>query len=296
MIKNNKSQIPKDLWTENAEGEKIRLVRTMTDNDEGKFVADTIQEQKLRNHYNNKDFAILYRTNSQSRAFEEALRRMGIAYTMYGGTSFYSRKEIKDFVAYLRIIVNPKDEEALKRIINYPARGIGKTTIDRALLVANQQNISMWEVLEQAQLFGFKSNTLEAIDGFITMVKSFSSMLQTKNASDVAVHVGKQTNLVKELFNDKSTEGVARYENIQELLNSIKEWVESPDSDETGEVVDKGLGAYLQQITLLTDADDKDPHADTVKLMTIHAAKGLEFSCVFAVGLEEMLFPECDEH
>lgn len=291
VIKNNKGQIPKDLWTENSEGEKIRLVRTMTDNDEGKFVADTIQEQKLRNHYNNKDFAILYRTNSQSRAFEEALRRMGIAYTMYGGTSFYSRKEIKDFVAYLRVIVNPKDEEALKRIINYPARGIGKTTIDRALLVANQQNISMWEVLDQAQLFGFKSNTLEAIDGFVTMIKSFASMLKNQNASDVAVHVGKQTNLVKELFNDKSTEGVARYENIQELLNSIKEWVESPDVDETGEVTDKGLGAYLQQITLLTDADDKDPNADTVKLMTIHAAKGLEFSCVFAVGLEEMLFP-----
>ncbi|QEC41352.1 ATP-dependent helicase [Pseudobacter ginsenosidimutans] len=291
VIKNNKGQIPKDLWTENSEGEKIRLVRTMTDNDEGKYVADTIQEQKLRNHYSNKDFAILYRTNSQSRAFEEALRRMGIAYTMYGGTSFYSRKEIKDFVAYLRIIVNPKDEEALKRIINYPARGIGKTTIDRALLVANNQNISMWEVLEQAQIFGFKSNTLEAIDGFVTMIKSFSSMLKNQNASDVAVHVGKQTNLVKELFNDKSTEGVARYENIQELLNSIKEWVESPDVDETGEVTDKGLGAYLQQITLLTDADDKDPNADTVKLMTIHAAKGLEFSCVFAVGLEEMLFP-----
>lgn len=290
VIKNNKGQIPKNLWTENSEGEKIKLVRTMTDNDEGKYVADTIQEQKLRNHYNNRDFAILYRTNSQSRAFEEALRRMGIAYTMYGGTSFYSRKEIKDFVAYLRIIVNPKDEEALKRIINYPARGIGKTTMDKALLVANTQNVSMWEVLEQAQLFGFKSGTLEAIDGFVTMIKSFTSMLTTKNASDVAVHIGKQTNLVKELFNDKSTEGVARYENIQELLNSIKEWVESPDSDD-GEVVDKGLGAYLQQITLLTDADDKDPHADTVKLMTIHAAKGLEFSCVFAAGLEEMLFP-----
>ncbi|NML19923.1 UvrD-helicase domain-containing protein [Pseudoflavitalea sp. G-6-1-2] len=290
VIKNNKGQIPKNLWTENSEGEKIKLVRTSSDNDEGKFVADTIQEQKLRNHYSNRDFAILYRTNSQSRAFEEALRRMGIAYTMYGGTSFYSRKEIKDFVAYLRIIVNPNDEEALKRIINYPARGIGKTTIDRALLVANQQNISMWQVLDQAQLFGFKSNTLEAIDGFVTMIKSFTSMLENRNASDVAVHVGKQTNLVKELFNDKSTEGIARYENIQELLNSIKEWVESPDSEE-GEVMDKGLGAYLQQITLLTDADDKDPNADTVKLMTIHAAKGLEFACVFAAGLEEMLFP-----
>ena len=291
VIKNNKGQIEKKLFTENAEGEKIRLVRTMTDNEEGKFVADTIQEQKLRNHYRNKDFAILYRTNAQSRAFEESLRRMGIPYTIYGGISFYQRKEIKDLVAYLRLLVNPRDEEALKRIINYPARGIGKTSLDRAVLAANQQNISMWEVLERGREFGFKAGTLEAIENFVLMIRSFSSMLQTKNAYEVAVHVGKQTNIVKELFNDKSTEGVQRYENIQELLNSIKEWTETPSNMEDGEVGDKGLGAYLQQITLLTDADDKDPDADTVKMMTIHAAKGLEFSCVFAAGLEEMLFP-----
>jgi DNA helicase-2/ATP-dependent DNA helicase PcrA len=290
IIKNNKGQIPKNLWTEKGEGEKIKLVRLNSDNDEGKFVADTIQEQKLRNHYNNRDFAILYRTNAQSRAFEESLRRMGIPYTMFGGISFYQRKEIKDYVAYLRIIVNARDEEALKRIINYPVRGIGKTTIDKTVLMANEQNITMWQVLERAREFGFKAGTLESIDNFVTMIKSFASMLQNKNAYDVAVHVGKQTNFVKELFNDKSTEGVQRYENVQELLNSIKEWTESPDTEE-GEVTDKGLGAYLQQITLLTDADDKDPHADTVKLMSIHAAKGLEFGCVFAAGLEEMLFP-----
>ncbi len=290
IIKNNKGQIEKNLFTENAAGEKIKLVRTMTDNDEGKFVADTIQEQKLRNHYQHKDFAILYRTNAQSRAFEEALRRMGIPYTIYGGISFYQRKEIKDMVAYLRLIVNHNDEEALKRIINYPVRGIGKTTMDKAILIANEQNITMWEVLVRAEQFGFKANTLTAIDTFVTMIKSFASMLQNKNAYEVAVHIGKQTNLVKELFNDKSSEGVQRYENIQELLNSIKEWVESPDNED-GEVVDKSLGAYLQQITLLTDADEKDPDADTVKLMTIHAAKGLEFNCVFAAGLEEMLFP-----
>lgn len=290
IIKNNKGQIEKNLFTENAAGEKIKLVRTMTDNDEGKFVADTIQEQKLRNHYQHKDFAILYRTNAQSRAFEEALRRMGIPYTIYGGISFYQRKEIKDMVAYLRLIVNHNDEEALKRIINYPVRGIGKTTIDKTILIANEQNITMWEVLVRAEQFGFKANTLSAIDTFVTMIKSFASMLQNKNAYEVAVHIGKQTNLVKELFNDKSSEGVQRYENIQELLNSIKEWVESPDNED-GEVVDKSLGAYLQQITLLTDADEKDPDADTVKLMTIHAAKGLEFNCVFAAGLEEMLFP-----
>ena len=290
IIKNNKGQIEKNLFTENAAGEKIKLVRTMTDNDEGKFVADTIQEQKLRNHYQHKDFAILYRTNAQSRAFEEALRRMGIPYTIYGGISFYQRKEIKDMVAYLRLIVNHNNEEALKRIINYPVRGIGKTTIDKTILIANEQNITMWEVLVRAEQFGFKANTLSAIDTFVTMIKSFASMLQNKNAYEVAVHIGKQTNLVKELFNDKSSEGVQRYENIQELLNSIKEWVESPDNED-GEVVDKSLGAYLQQITLLTDADEKDPDADTVKLMTIHAAKGLEFNCVFAAGLEEMLFP-----
>ncbi len=290
VIKNNKGQIEKVLFTENGQGEKIKLVRTMTDNDEGKFVADSIQEQKLRNHYSNKDFAILYRTNAQSRAFEEALRRMGLTYTIYGGISFYQRKEIKDIVAYLRIIVNPRDEEALKRIINYPARGIGKTTIDKLVLEANTADVSMWEVLEKANEFGFRAGTLTALQEFVTMIKSFASMLTKQNAYEVAFHVGKQTNLVKELFNDKSTEGVQRYENIQELLNSIKEWTESPDNED-GELVDKSLASYLQQITLLTDADEKDPDADTVKLMTIHAAKGLEFSCVFAAGLEEMLFP-----
>jgi DNA helicase-2/ATP-dependent DNA helicase PcrA len=291
VIKNNKGQIPKNLWTDNSTGEKIRLVRMMTDNEEGKFVADTIQEQKLRNHFNNRDFAILYRTNAQSRAFEESLRRMAIPYTMYGGVSFYQRKEIKDMIAYLRIIINHRDEESLKRIINYPTRGIGKTSIDKAVLAANEQNITLWEVLERASEFGFKGGTLESVENFVLMIRSFSSMLATKNAYEVATHVGKQTNLVKELFNDKTTEGLARYENIQELLNSIKEFTERPDEDGVLEEETKGLGNYLQQITLLTDADEKDPNADTVKLMTIHAAKGLEFSCVFAAGLEEMLFP-----
>ncbi|MEX6689100.1 UvrD-helicase domain-containing protein [Danxiaibacter flavus] len=290
VIKNNKGQIPKDLWTDNEEGEKIKLVRTMTDNDEGRFVADTIQEQKLRNHYYNRDFAILYRTNAQSRSFEESLRRMGIAYKIFGGVSFYQRKEIKDFIAYLRVVVNTRDEEALKRIINYPVRGIGKTTIEKIVIFANEQNITVWEVLQRAGEFGFKAGTLESINNFVTMMRYFQSMLGDKNAYDVAVQVGKHTNLVKELFNDKTVEGLARYENVQELLNSIKEWTESPDSEE-GEVIEKSLGAYLQQITLLTDADDDDENADVVKLMTIHAAKGLEFPVVFVVGVEETLFP-----
>ncbi|NCI48377.1 UvrD-helicase domain-containing protein [Sediminibacterium roseum] len=291
VISNNKGQIPKNLWTENSAGEKISLVRTMTDNDEGKFTADTIQEQKLRNHYHNRDFAILYRTNAQSRAFEESLRRMGIAYRIYGGVSFYQRKEIKDFLAYMRVIVNTNDEVSLLRIINYPARGIGKTTLEKCAIYANEQNIPLFEVVSRAGEFGFKGGTLEQLSNFVTMIRYFQSLLTDKNAYDVAVQVGKHTNITKELFADKTTEGLARYENIQELLNSIKEWTESPLNEEDGEVGEKSLGAYLQQITLLTDADDDKENSDVVKLMTIHAAKGLEFGCVFVAGIEEMLFP-----
>lgn len=290
IIANNKSQLPKTLWTENLEGEKIRLVRTATDNEEGKVVADTIQEQKLRNHFHNNDFAILYRTNAQSRSFEESLRRMNIPYKIYGGISFYQRKEIKDFLAYLRVVVNPNDEEALKRIINFPVRGIGKTSVDRAVLNANEKDISMWQVLEHGAQYGYKGGTLDAIDNFVLMIRMFQSELQKKNAYDVAVLVGKSTNIVKELFNDKTTEGLAKYENVQELLNSIKEFTETP-SNEDGEVGDKGLGGYLQNISLLTDADTKVENPDVVKLMTIHAAKGLEFPVVFVGGLEETLFP-----
>ncbi|MEJ7610705.1 MAG: UvrD-helicase domain-containing protein [Ferruginibacter sp.] len=291
IIGNNTGQIEKRLFTENSEGEKIKLIRTMTDNDEGKMVADAIQENKLRNHYFNKDFAILYRTNAQSRSFEEALRRMGIAYRIYGGMSFYQRKEVKDLIAYLRVIVNTRDEEALKRIINYPGRGIGKTTIDKAVLFANEKDLSMWDVISNAAMYGFKSNTLESLDNFVTMIKMFQSEQSKKNAYDLASLVGKNTGLVKDLFNDKTTEGLARYENVQELLNSIKEFTETPMNEEDGEVGDKSLGSYLQQIVLLTDSDDDKENADSVKLMTIHAAKGLEFGVVFVGGLEETLFP-----
>jgi len=291
IISNNKGQIPKTLFTDNAEGDKIKLVRTMTDNDEGKMVADTIQEFKLRNHFFNKDFAILYRTNAQSRSFEESLRRMGIAYRIYGGMSFYQRKEIKDFIAYLRIVVNSRDEEALKRIINFPARGIGKTTIEKAVLYANNNNISLWDVLNNASMYGFKSGTLESIDGFVTTIKMFRSELDKKNAYDLAVIVGKSTGIIKELFNDKTVEGLARYENVQELLNSIKEFTDTPMSFEDGEVGDKSLGSYLQQIVLLTDADENKENTDVVNMMTIHAAKGLEFPVVFVGGLEETIFP-----
>ena len=291
IIGNNKNQIPKKLWTDNNGGDKIKLVRTATDNEEGKYVADTIKEEKLRNHYFNKEFAILYRTNAQSRAYEESLRRMNITYKIYGGLSFYQRKEVKDLIAYLRLVVNPQDEEALKRIINYPTRGIGKTSMDRAVLSANENNITLWEVLINAASFGYKAGTLEAINNFVLMIRMFQSELVKKNAYDLAIIVGKSSGVVKELFNDKTTEGLARYENTQELLNSIKEFTETPMNEEDGEVGDKNLGSYLQQITLLTDTDNDKEDADSVKLMTIHAAKGLEFSCVFVGGLEETLFP-----
>jgi DNA helicase-2/ATP-dependent DNA helicase PcrA len=287
VIGNNKNQLPKQLWTSNAEGEKILLARTMTDNDEGRFVADSIKEQQMRNHYANKDFVVLYRTNAQSRSFEESLRRMNIPYKLVGGTSFYQRKEVKDFLAYLRIIVNPQDEENLKRIINYPARGIGKTSIDKITVRANQLDTTFWETISNPDIDGVRSSQTDA---FVNMIMSFGTMLQKQNAYDVAFAVGKHTGLVADLYNDKSVEGIARYENVQELLNSIKEFTETPD--EEGELQEKTLGTYLQQITLLTDADqDKDENADAVKLMTIHAAKGLEFPCVFVVGMEENLFP-----
>ena len=289
VIAQNKNQIPKELWTDNGDGEKIKLVRTHTDNDEGRFVADAIKEQQMRNHYFNKDFAILYRTNAQSRSFEENLRRQNIPYIIYGGISFYQRKEVKDLLAYLRTIVNTQDEENIKRIINYPTRGIGKTSLQNVANAANENNINFWQVLENAGQYGFKGNTLENIQGFVTSIKYFQNMLAKKNAYEVAFLVGKDTGLVKELFNDKTTEGLARYENVQALLNAIKEYTETPD--EEGELTEKSLGSYLQQITLITDIDNKDVNSDAVKLMTVHAAKGLEFECVYVVGVEEQMFP-----
>lgn len=290
VISNNKNQIEKSLWTDNGTGEKIRIVRTMTDNDEGRYVADVISEMKLRYHYQNKDFAILYRTNAQSRSFEESLRRKNIAYKIYGGLSFYQRKEVKDLLAYLRLIVNTQDEENIKRVINYPVRGIGKSSLDRMIVTADENNITLWDVMQNPVGAGLKGASANAVGDFVMMIRSFQTLLSKENAYDVAFAVGKQTGLVRELYNDKSVEGLARYENIQELLNSIKEFTETPNED--GELTDKSLGSYLQQITLLTDTgkeDDEDQ--DVVRLMTIHAAKGLEFPCVFSVGLEENLFP-----
>ena len=290
VIAVNKAQIKKETFTTNAEGEKIKVVQVATDNDEGKYVADNIFEMRMRHQLHNKEFAILYRTNSQSRAFEEALRRMDIPYRVYGGISFYQRKEVKDFLCYLRLTVNFNDEEALRRVINYPTRGIGKTTLERATVAMNDAGKGLWEVLENAPLYGIKAG--KPVEDFMWMMKSFNAMLATHNAYDIAQHIGKQTGIMKELYEDKTVEGVSRYENLQALLNSIKEFTdETKVNEDTGEVVDKTLGSYLQTVTLLTNADDDKGDDNKVKLMTVHSAKGLEFHTVFVVGMEEELFP-----
>ncbi|HAP01788.1 MAG TPA: ATP-dependent DNA helicase [Bacteroidetes bacterium] len=298
VIEQNKLQITKQIWTENHAGEKIKLFRALSDNDEGRLIADSIFEEKMRHQRHHNEFAILYRTNAQSRAFEEALRRLNIPYIIYGGLSFYQRKEIKDMVAYLRLGVNHYDEEALKRVINYPARGIGQTTLDKAMVVATEKNIRLWDVFEKSaeHLTGNRSNS--NIETFIYMIKNFSNQLKTMNAYEAASAIAKSSTLLKELYDDKTVEGLSRYENLQELLNGIKEFTESelPEITIDGELKDeqnkdKSLGAYLQNISLLTDADKNIANTDSVKMMTIHSAKGLEFPCVYVVGLEENLFP-----
>ena len=312
IIEQNRKQIKKTVWTSNKEGDKIKLQRALTDNEEGAQVAQSIFYEKMSLQRLNIDFAILYRTNAQSRSMEEALRKMNIPYRIFGGLSFYKRKEIKDLLAYFRLAMNQADEEALKRIINYPPRGIGDTTIDKIIVAADEQKLSLWGVLEKIQSvpINIQSNTRSKLGDFATMVKSFAVELKNKNAFEAASTIASSCGLLKELFNDKSPEGVSRYENVQELLNAIKEFTESPSSTQNGgsiplfgedaapapaageEAPIKTLDLFMQDIALLTDADEKeDDDADRVSLMTIHAAKGLEFKHVFIVGLEENLFP-----
>lgn len=294
VITRNKQQLPKVIWTDNEHGQKIIALRSASDNEEGKLIAENIFEEKMRHHYKDDAFAILYRTNAQSRSFEEALRRRNIPYRVYGGLSFYQRKEIKDYLSYLRLIINPNDEEALRRIINYPARGIGKTTLEKITVLANEWDQPMWAVLKQIREAGLSGRATNAIEQFVVMIQSFQALLQKQDAYELAAHVGKSTKLLQELYNDKSVEGLSRYENVQELLNSIKEFTDSaPVQEDTGEILqeDTSLGTYLQQVTLLTDMDNEEDDVPRVKLMTIHAAKGLEFPVVYAVGLEEGLFP-----
>jgi DNA helicase-2/ATP-dependent DNA helicase PcrA len=289
LIKLNKDQIPKKVFTTNDVGEKIKVLRALTDNEEGRMVASSIFQEKMNAHIANKDFAILYRTNAQSRSLEEALRKMNIPYRIYGGLSFYHRKEIKDILAYLRLVLNTNDEEALKRVINYPTRGIGKTTMDKVMIVASENNISLFETLERAREFQIKG--YDVLGDFVLMIRSFQTMLK-KPAYDVAMHVAKQTGLLKSLYEDKTVEGIARYENIEELLNGLKEFSVDDSVDEDGVQKYGILEEYMADIALLTDSDNEDPNDnDKVTMMTIHASKGLEFKNVYIVGLEENLFP-----
>jgi DNA helicase-2/ATP-dependent DNA helicase PcrA len=292
LIHRNKNQLKKEIWTDNEQGDLIKLVKTPSDNEEGRFVADSIMEMKNREHFKNADFAIMYRTNAQSRAFEESLRRHNIPYKIYGGMSFYQRKEIKDLLAYMKLAINHYDEEALKRVINYPVRGIGQTTVDKIIIFAANTDKRPWDVMENIDLYDFPARTKNLIYEFVIMIKSFAALSKEKTAFDLASHIGKTTKLVAELYNDKTVEGIARYENIQELLNGIKEFVEEDVVTENEELAqDRTLGSYLQNVALYT-GDDKDKNnEDTVKMMTIHAAKGLEFPVVYAAGMEEGLFP-----
>ncbi len=284
VITKNRSQLQKNVWTSNTEGELIELIKATSDNEEGKLVASTIFESKMNLQLKNSDFAILYRTNSQSRALEEALRRNNIPYKIYGGLSFYQRREIKDIIAYIRFVINPNDEQAMRRIINLPKRGIGPGTIEKIIVAAQENNLSIWEVLQAAGSF-ISGRASSVIQQFATLVKSFQLAVQKKDAYEAAAQIAKSSGLLKELYEDKTVEGLNRYENVQELLNAIKEFTDDPERE------DKSLGAFLQEVALLTDQDQDDGSNDFVTLMTIHSAKGLEFKHVFVVGLEEDLFP-----
>lgn len=321
IIKNNRDQLEKNVWTSNDEGELLQLMKANTDNEEGQIVARTIFETKMNKQARNRDFAILYRTNAQSRSMEEALRKMNIPYRIYGGLSFYQRKEVKDLLAYYRLANNPHDEEAFKRVINYPARGIGDTSVDKILIAARDNDVSLWTVCENITAFSLSINagTTQKISDFVSMIQSFHVMLPVQNAYDLGNHIAGHSGLLRELYADKTPEGVSRYENVQELLNGLKEFsdgettppIDLVESDpelarielenkaellEQSGAVEKPqrtLDQFMQDIALLTDADSKETEEDLnkVSLMTIHAAKGLEFPYVFVVGMEENLFP-----
>jgi len=290
IIEKNKTKLEKIVWTDNDEGPKIIVNRLITDGEEGRFVASSIFENQMQNQLKNSDFAILYRTNAQSRAMEDALRKREIPYRIYGGLSFYQRKEIKDVLSYLRLLVNPNDEEALKRIINFPARGIGQTTIDKLTIAANQYGKSIFEVIENLDQLDLKINsgTRTRLTNFVIMIKSFAILNENADAFTVADTVSKKTGLVQELKKDGTPEGVAKIENIEELLNGMKDFVEGQKelADATG-----SLSEFLEDVALATDLDNDTGDDDRVALMTIHLAKGLEFPYVYIVGLEEDLFP-----
>ncbi|MDG2342308.1 MAG: 3'-5' exonuclease [Cytophagales bacterium] len=285
VIDKNKSKISKEVWTENDEGELISIKKSFSDNEEGKIVSNLIFEEKNRNQLTNSNFAVLYRTNSQSRSIEEALRRIGLKYKVFGGVSFYQRKEVKDLIAYLRFSVNQNDEQSFRRIINYPRRGIGQTSVEKIITISNKENISLWEVVTKSStLLNSRINNL--LIPFRDLIISFSNFSKNNDAFSTASHIASNSGLLKELWDDRSIEGISRYENVQELLNSIKEFIDNEENTE------KKLDNFLQEISLMTDQDKgEEEEGEYISLMTIHMAKGLEFPVVFIVGVEEDLFP-----
>ncbi len=295
VIDHNKDQIKKKVWSDNEEGDLITILRATSDGEEGTLVANSIFGYKMSQQLNNKDFAILYRTNSQSRSLEEALRKKNIPYKIYGGLSFYDRKEVKDLLAYFRVVINPHDEQALLRIINYPARGIGKTTIERLMVVADERNKGIWDVIaneNEPMPQDFNSGTANKLRNFATMIKSFQTLLDKQNAIELAKHICNTVGIIKDLKEDDTPEGAARVDNIEELLNAIMEFSDKQVDEVTGEQNEVTLNKFMEDVALLSDQDKKDDeNADYVTLMTIHSAKGLEFPYVYIVGLEENLFP-----
>jgi DNA helicase II / ATP-dependent DNA helicase PcrA len=291
VISRNSKQIQKKIWTDRTEAEPIKIIKALSDSEEGKRVADTIIEQKNRYRMHNSEIAILYRTNAQSRIFEESLRRYNLAYRVFGGLSFYQRKEVKDVLAYLRLICNPNDEEAFKRIINYPTRKIGKTSVDKLQQIANEQNISLWDVTASVHQYPNVGSAAAPIKGFALMIDAFKKRLASDAAHEIAAMVLKQSGIWNELKADQTPEGISRQENVMALLDGIKEFVEMDSPSDDPAFNDRSLSSYLQNIALLSDQDQNSDDTDRITLMSVHAAKGLEFKSVFVVGLEEGLFP-----
>jgi DNA helicase-2/ATP-dependent DNA helicase PcrA len=294
VIAHNKDQIKKKVWSDKEKGELIGLIHANSDTEEGTLVANSIFGYKMSRQLANKDFAILYRTNAQSRSMEEALRKQNIPYKIYGGLSFYDRKEIKDLLAYFRVVINPEDEQALLRIINYPVRGIGKTSIERLMVLAEEQRRSIWSCIAN-DVFpqDFNMGTINKIRNFVVMMKSFQSLQAKMNAFELAKHITNAIGLIKVLKEDDTPEGISRVENVEELLNAIMEFSDRQVDETTGETARVDLVQFMEDVALLTDSEMKkdDPNEDYVSLMTIHSAKGLEFPYVYVVGMEENLFP-----
>ena len=285
VIDNNKSKLSKEVWTENEDGELISVKKSFSDNEEGKIVSNLIFEEKNKNQLSNSSFAVLYRTNSQSRSIEEALRRIGLKYRVFGGVSFYQRKEVKDLLAYLRFSINQNDEQSFRRIINYPRRGIGKTSVDKIIISSNKENKNLWEIITNSEKY-LNSRISNLLKPFNDLIISFNNFSKNNDAYNTASHIASNSGLLKELWDDRSIEGISRYENVQELLNSVKEFVDNKDNS------NKELDKFLQDISLMTDQDfDQDNDEEYISLMTIHMSKGLEFPVVFIVGVEEDLFP-----